>query len=38
MRFDLVVQGKTIESTQPFINGARNFQMLSEMSIKDLRQ
>ena len=35
---DLVVQGKTIESTQPFINVARNFQMLSEMSINDLRQ
>ena len=35
---DLVVQGKTVESTQPFINAARNFQMLSEMSINDLRQ
>lgn len=35
---DLVVQGKTIESTQPFLNAARNFQMLSEMSINDLRQ
>jgi hypothetical protein len=35
---DLVVQGKTTESTQPFINAARNFQMLSEMSINDLRQ
>ena len=35
---DLVVQGKTVESTQPFINVARNFQMLSEMSINDLRQ
>ena len=35
---DLVVQGKTIESTQPFINAARNFQMLSEMSINDLKQ
>jgi len=35
---DLVIQGKTVESTQPFINVARNFQMLSEMSINDLRQ
>jgi hypothetical protein len=35
---DLVVQGKTVESTQPFINVARNFQMLSEMSINDLKQ
>ena len=35
---DLVIQGKTVESTQPFINTARNFQMLSEMSINDLRQ
>ncbi len=32
---DLVIQGKTVESTQPFINVARNFQMLSEMSIND---
>ena len=35
---DLVIQGKTVESTQPFINVARNFQMLSEMSVNDLRQ
>ncbi len=35
---DLVIQGKTVESTQPFINVASNFQMLSEMSINDLRQ
>jgi hypothetical protein len=35
---DLDIQGKTIESTQPFINVARNFQMLSEMFINDLRQ
>jgi hypothetical protein len=35
---DLVIQGKTVESTQPFINVARNFQMHSEMSINDLRQ
>jgi hypothetical protein len=35
---DLVIQGKTVESTQPFIIVARNFQMLSEMSINDFRQ
>jgi hypothetical protein len=35
---DLVIQGKTVESIQPFTNAARNFQMLSEMSINDLRQ
>lgn len=33
---DLQINGKTIESTQPFINVARNFQMLSEMSTNDL--
>jgi hypothetical protein len=33
---DLQVNGKTIESTQPFINVARHFQLLSEMSINDL--
>jgi hypothetical protein len=33
---DLQVNGKTIESTQPFINVTRHFQLLSEMSIKDL--
>jgi hypothetical protein len=33
---DLVINGKTIESTQPFINVARNFQLLSEMSVNDL--
>ena len=33
---DLQVNGKTIESTQPFINVARPFQLLSEMSVNDL--
>jgi hypothetical protein len=33
---DLQVNGKTIESTQPSINVARHFQLLSEMSINDL--
>jgi hypothetical protein len=33
---DLQVNGKTIESTQPFINVTRHFQLLSEMSINDL--
>ena len=33
---DLQVNGKTIESTQPFINVARHFQLLSEMSVSDL--
>ena len=33
---DLQINGKTIESTQPFINIQKNFQMLSEMSISDL--
>jgi hypothetical protein len=33
---DLMVNGKTIESTQPFINVARHFQLLSEMSVNDL--
>jgi hypothetical protein len=32
---DLQINGKTIESTQPFINVAKNFQMMSEMSIND---
>ena len=30
---ELVIQGKTLESTQPFLNVSRNFQMLSEMPI-----
>ena len=33
---DLQVNGKTIESTQPFVNVARHFQLLSEMSVNDL--
>ena len=33
---DLQVNGKTIESTQPFINVARHFQLLSEMSVNNL--
>ena len=33
---DLQINGKTIESTQPYINIAKNFQMLSEMSVNDL--
>ena len=35
---DLTINGKTIESTQPFINVARHFQMMSEMSTNDLQQ
>jgi len=33
---DLQINGKTIESTQAFVNVAKNFQMLSEMSVNDL--
>ena len=33
---DLTINGKTIESTQPFLNIARHFQMLSEMGTNDL--
>lgn len=33
---DLQINGKTIESTQPFLNVARHFQLLSEMSTDDL--
>ena len=33
---DLTVNGKTIESTTSFINVARHFQLISEMSINDL--
>ena len=33
---DLTINGKTIESTQPFLNVARHFQLLSEMSTNDL--
>ena len=32
---DLQINGKTIESTQPFVNVAKNFQMMSEMSLND---
>ena len=33
---DLQINGKTIESTQSFVNVAKHFQMLSEMSVGDL--
>lgn len=33
---DLQINGKTVESTQSFVNVAKNFQMLSEMSVGDL--
>jgi len=33
---DLQINGKTVESTQAFVNVAKNFQMLSEMSVNDL--
>lgn len=33
---DLQINGKTTESTQPFLNVARNFQMLSEIDEVDL--
>lgn len=33
---DLTIQGKQIEDAQPFINVAKHFQMLSEMSTGDL--
>ena len=33
---DLQINGKTIESTQSFVNIAKHFQMLSEMSVNDL--
>ena len=33
---DLQINGKTIESTQPYINIAKHFQMLSEMSLNDV--
>ena len=33
---DLQINGKTIESTQPFLNIQKNFQMLSETGISDL--
>jgi hypothetical protein len=34
---DVVVNGKSIEQCQPFINIARHFQLISEMSENDLR-
>ena len=33
---DVVVNGKSIEQWQPFINIARHFQLISEMSVNDL--
>jgi hypothetical protein len=33
---DVVVNGRSIEQCQPFINSARHFQLLSEMSVNDL--
>ena len=33
---DLQINGKSIESTQPYLNICKNFQMLSEMSVGDL--
>ena len=33
---DLQINGKTIESTQPFVNIQKHFQMMSEMSTNDL--
>ena len=33
---DLTVNGKTVEDAQPFINIAKHFQMMSEMSTGDL--
>jgi hypothetical protein len=34
---DVVVNGKSIEQCQPFINIARHFQLISEMSENDLK-
>jgi hypothetical protein len=34
---DLAINGKTVEDAQPFVNIAKHFQMLSEMSIGDLK-
>ena len=34
---DLSINGKTAEDIQPFINIAKHFQMLSEMSVGDLK-
>ena len=35
---DLQINGKTIESPQPFVNIAKNLQVINEMSINDLKQ
>ena len=34
---DLTINGKTVEDAQPFLNIAKHFQMLSEMSVGDLK-
>jgi hypothetical protein len=34
---DLSINGKTVEDAQPFVNIAKHFQMLSEMSVGDLK-
>lgn len=34
---DLTINGKTVEDVQPFINISKHFQMLSEMSLGDLK-
>jgi hypothetical protein len=34
---DLSINGKTAEDVQPYINVAKHFQMLSEMSINDIK-
>jgi hypothetical protein len=34
---DIQIAGKTIESTQPFINIGKNFQMINEMSLNDVK-
>ena len=34
---ELSVNGKTVEDSQPFVNIAKHFQMLSEMSVGDLK-
>ena len=34
---DISVQGKTLESTQAYINICKHFQMISEMSENDLK-
>ena len=33
---DLQINGKSVESTQPYLNIAKHFQMMSEMSVNDL--